>query len=160
MEGSWEEFLNRIAKRKKFVLKGLLEVMRGGFDGENFIIRCEFQTLLDKLQEADKWHIIEETTREIFGKPVDIILQKEEPGTLEEEGSANDREDLENKVLSDPVVIELLREFPGSRIADIVKMDPKKKKGGEGILDREAGLTDEMGGISADFIEEEEEEED
>ncbi len=156
---SWEEFLHGVSRRKKYVLKGLLENMQGGFDGEKFVIRCEFQALLDKLQEPDKWHIIEDVVREIFGKPVTVILQKDDQGSIEEGDSPKGRDELENRVLSDPVVIELLREFPGSRIAEIVKLDPGKRRRKEDIPVGPSGGGDEMEGMSGDFITEEEEEE-
>jgi DNA polymerase-3 subunit gamma/tau len=159
-ESFWEEFMERVAKRKKFVLKGLLENMWGGFDGENFVIRCEFEALLDKLQESDKWNIIEESTREIFGKPVNIILQKDDSGSQEESESAAEQENIEKKVLSDPVVIELLKEFPGSRIADIVKIDPEKDPGTGKVPDRDRSGSDESEGFTPDLPNEEGEEED
>ncbi|NIO17620.1 MAG: DNA polymerase III subunit gamma/tau [Deltaproteobacteria bacterium] len=156
---SWEEFLHGVSRRKKYVLKGLLENMQGGFDGEKFVIRCEFQALLDKLQEPDKWHIIENVVGEIFGKPVTVILQKDDQGSIEEGDSPKGRDELENRVLSDPVVIELLREFPGSKIAEIVKLDPGKRRRKEDIPAGPSGGGDEMEGMSGDFITEEEEEE-
>ncbi len=111
------------------------------------------------MQEPDKWHIIEDVVREIFGKPVTVILQKDDQGSIEEGDSPKGRDELENRVLSDPVVIELLREFPGSRIAEIVKLDPGKRRRKEDIPVGPSGGGDEMEGMSGDFITEEEEEE-
>jgi hypothetical protein len=112
------------------------------------------------LQESDKWNIIEECTREIFGKPVNIILQKDDSGSQEESESAAEQENIEKKVLSDPVVIELLKEFPGSRIADIVKIDPEKDPGTGKVPDSDRRVSAEAEGFTPDLPNEEEEEED
>lgn len=156
-EDKWEAFLTNVSARKKFVLKGLLENMRGGFDGEQFVIRCEFDALLEKLREPDKWNIIEDAVRETLGVPVGITLQKEDPGSSTGKEPSDERGDLERKALSDPVVIELLREFPGSRIGDIKKIDPGKKKGTGGFKDPNVEFGGVPGSIPGDFIEEEEE---
>jgi len=125
----WHLLITRMAEKKMHVLKGLLENMDGYYDGKTFTIRCKYDALLDKLKEPDKWNMIKSVVGEILGKPVPISLSKEAPAAPVEKNPSETSSDLEKKVLSDPVVIDLLREFPGSRIASIRRLESDEGNG-------------------------------
>ena len=126
----WGALIERVASKKMHVLKGLLETMEGSYDGECLTIKCEYDALLEKLKEPDKWNMINTTVGEILAKPAKILLTKGAPAEGTRKSPDDERSELEDKVLSDPVVIDLLREFPGSRIASIRRMKSGEKDAG------------------------------
>ncbi len=140
----WHMLITRMAEKKMHVLKGLLENMDGYYDGKTFTISCRYDALLEKLKEPDKWNMIKSVVGEILGKPVPISLSKEAPAAPAEENPSEAASDLEKKVLSDPVVIDLLREFPGSRIASIRRLE-NDEGGGMSLPDMGGDFPDATG---------------
>jgi hypothetical protein len=120
--GLWDAVRRILEGRKKTVLIGLLTQMRGEMQGDEFVITCGHEMMLDRLKEKDKWQPLLAALEEAAGRVVPVRLSvATEKKSPEPDGVAPGDVGLERKALEEPVVLEILRTFEGSML---VKVQP------------------------------------
>jgi hypothetical protein len=120
--GLWDALKRNLEGKKKTLLVGLLSQMEGEMRGGEFTISCGHEMVLERLKEKDKWPLLLAALEEAAGRPVPVRLsvsaEKKSPGP---DGVASPDAGLERKVLSEPLVLAVLREFDG---AVLLKVQP------------------------------------
>ena len=120
--GLWDAVRRILEGKKKTVLLGLLSQMRGEMQGDEFVITCGHELMLDRLKEKDKWQPFLASLEEAAGRAVPVRLSvSTEKKSLEPDAVAPGDDGLERMALEEPVILEILRTFEGSML---VKVQP------------------------------------
>jgi hypothetical protein len=119
-EDVWEGIRRTLEERKKPLLVALLHQMRGRLEGDEMVIACPHQMQLDRLREEDKWPFLVQAVEHVVGRKIPVRLvadpEKKSPAP---EGSSGGGSGPEKKALSDPLLVEVLREFEGAAVLEI-----------------------------------------
>jgi hypothetical protein len=102
--------------------------------------------VLERLKEKDKWPLLLAALEEVAGRPVPVRLtvsaEKKSPGP---DGVASPDAGLERKVLSEPLVLAVLREFDGAVLLKVQPAPPAATAGTAAPADGAAGEGGEEG---------------
>ncbi len=112
------------AKRKTLVV-ALLNQMKGGIEGDEFVISCPHQMQLDRLREEDKWSSLVEAVGEVLGRKVPIRLAASGEKKSPEDPPGNSGERIEKQAFSDPLMAEILKEFEGATLVEVREAPPR-----------------------------------
>src|SRR5512140_3589363 len=123
--GLWDAVRRILEGRKKTVLLGLLSQMRGEMQGDEFVVTCGHEMMLDRLKEKDKWQPLLAALEEAAGRAVPVRLSAStEKKSPEPDGVAPGDVRLERKALEEPAVLEILRTFEGSMLVKVQPAPP------------------------------------
>ena len=137
--GLWDAVRRNLDGKKKTVLLGLLSQMRGEMQGDEFVVTCGHEMMLDRLKEKDKWQPFLAALEEAAGRVVPVRLSvSTEKKSPEPEGVATADAGLERKALEDPVVLEILRAFEGSMLVKVQPAPPVEVPRNEVAADEDA----------------------
>jgi DNA polymerase-3 subunit gamma/tau len=138
--GLWDAVRRILEGRKKTVLLGLLSQMRGELQGDEFVVTCGHEMMLDRLKEKDKWEPLLTALEEAAGRPVPVRLSvSTEKKSPDPDGVAPGDVGLERKALEEPVVLEILRTFEGSMLVKVQPAPPVEDPRNEAAADEDAG---------------------
>ncbi|MEK6697139.1 MAG: DNA polymerase III subunit gamma/tau [Candidatus Deferrimicrobiota bacterium] len=138
--GLWDAVRRILEGKKKTVLLGLLSQMRGEMQGDEFVITCGHEMMLDRLKEKDKWEPLLTALEEAAGRAVPVRLSvSTEKKSPEPDGVAPGDVGLERKALEEPVVLEILRTFEGSMLVKVQPAPPVEVPRNEAAADEDAG---------------------
>ena len=139
-DGLWDAVRRILEGKKKTVLLGLLSQMRGEMQGDEFVITCGHEMMLDRLKEKDKWEPLLTALEEAAGRAVPVRLSvSTEKKSPEPDGVAPGDVGLERKALEEPVVLEILRTFEGSMLVKVQPAPPVEVPRNEAAADEDAG---------------------
>ncbi|GAB4241777.1 MAG: hypothetical protein OHK0028_20390 [Deltaproteobacteria bacterium] len=138
--GLWEAVRSILEGRKKTVLLGLLSQMRGGMEGDEFVVTCDHGIMLDRLKEKDKWDPFVAALEEAAGRAVPVRLAASaEKKSPEPDAVASPGPNLERKALEEPAVLEVLRTFEGSMLVKVLPAPPADASPAETGAEEESG---------------------
>jgi hypothetical protein len=138
--GLWDAVRRNLEGKKKTVLLGLLSQMRGEMQGDEFVVTCGHEMMLDRLKEKDKWQPLLAALEEAAGRAVPVRLSvSKEKKSPEPDAVAPGDADLERKALEEPAVLEILRTFEGSTLVKVQPAPPAEVPRNEAAADEEAG---------------------
>jgi hypothetical protein len=138
--GLWDAVRRNLEGKKKTVLLGLLSQMRGELRGDEFVITCGHEMMLDRLKEKDKWEPLLAALEEAAGRPVPVRLSvATEKKSPEPDAVAPGDADLERKALEEPAVLEILRTFEGSMLIKVQPAPPVEVPRNGAAADEETG---------------------
>jgi DNA polymerase III gamma/tau subunit len=138
--GLWDAVRRNLEGKKKAVLLGLLSQMRGEMQGDEFVVTCGHEMMLDRLKEKDKWQPLLAALEEAAGRAVPVRLSvSTEKKSPEPDAVAPGDAGLERKALEEPAVLEILRTFEGSILVKVQPAPPVEVPRNEGAADEEAG---------------------
>ncbi|HZL98255.1 MAG TPA: DNA polymerase III subunit gamma/tau [Terriglobales bacterium] len=137
--GLWDAVRRILEGRKKTVLLGLLSQMRGEMQGDEFVVTCGHEMMLDRLKEKDKWQPLLTALEEAAGRAVPVRLSAStEKKSPEPDGVAPGDVGLERKALEEPAVLEILRTFEGSMLVKVQPALPVEVPRNEAAADEDA----------------------
>jgi DNA polymerase-3 subunit gamma/tau len=148
----WDAVRRILEGKKKTVLLGLLSQMRGEMQGDEFVVTCGHEMMLDRLKEKDKWEPLLTALGEAAGRAVPVRLSvSTEKKSPEPDGVVPGDVGLERKALEEPAVLEILRTFEGSMLVKVQPAPPVEvpRNGAaadEDAVEAEIPGTDEGGG--------------
>ncbi|HEY5460983.1 MAG TPA: DNA polymerase III subunit gamma/tau [Deferrimonas sp.] len=123
--GLWDAVRRILEGKKKTVLLGLLSQMRGEMQGDEFVVTCGHEMMLDRLKEKDKWQPLLAALEEAAGRAVPVRLSiSTEKKSPEPDAVAPGDAGLERKALEEPAVLEILRTFEGSILVKVQPAPP------------------------------------
>ncbi|OIP36256.1 MAG: DNA polymerase III, subunit gamma and tau [Deltaproteobacteria bacterium CG2_30_66_27] len=138
--GLWDAVRRILERKKKTVLLGLLSQMRGEMRGDEFVVTCGHEMMLDRLKEKNKWGPLLSALEEAAGRAVPVRLSvstgKKSP---EPDAVASGDAGLERKALDEPVVLEILRTFEGSMLVKVQPAPPVEAPRDLTAADEDAG---------------------
>jgi hypothetical protein len=138
--GLWDAVRRSLEGKKKTVLLGLLSQMRGEMQGDEFVVTCGHEMMLDRLKEKDKWEPLLAALEEAAGRAVPVRLSvSTEKKSPEPDDVAPGDVGLERKALGEPVVLEILRTFEGSMLVKVQPAPPVEIPRNEVAADGDAG---------------------
>ncbi|MBI5418479.1 MAG: hypothetical protein HZA60_00150 [Deltaproteobacteria bacterium] len=116
----WDALLRNLGGKRKTVLLGLLSQMKGRMEGDELVIFSPHQFVLDRLREEDKWPVLLHAVEEVAGRKLEVRLSVSAEKKSPDPGAVRKEEDRpEKKALSDPLLLEVLREFEGSTVLEV-----------------------------------------
>jgi DNA polymerase-3 subunit gamma/tau len=119
-EETWEGLLKILSAKRKTVLLSLLSQMKGHREGEALVITCQHQFVLDRLREEDKWPVLVQAASEAAGRKLEVRLSvSDEKKSPESDGALREEAHRERRALSDPLLVEVLREFDGATLLEV-----------------------------------------
>jgi len=131
----WEAIRKIVEGRKKPLLLGLLNQMKGRSEGDALVITCPHQMQLDRLREDDKWPILLQAVEEAAGRKLPVRLAVSEEKKSPESAVARKPERPERRAVDDPLLAEILREFDGATVVEVktppAAAPPAVPEGGE-----------------------------
>src|SRR5512140_2739127 len=128
----WDAVRRNLEGRKKTVLLGLLSQMRGEMQGDEFVVTCGHEMMLDRLKEKDKWQPLLAALEEAAGRAVPVRLSvSTEKKSPEPDGIA-----------PGDAVLELLRTFEGSMLVKVQPAPADEVPRNEAAADEDAGETE------------------
>jgi len=138
--GLWDAVRRILEGKKKTVLIGLLTQMRGEMQGDEFVITCGHEMMLDRLKEKDKWQPLLAALEEAAGRAVPVRLAvSTEKKSPEHDAVATGDAGLERKALEEPTVLEILRTFEGSMLVKVQPAPLVEVPRNEAAADEDAG---------------------
>jgi len=138
--GLWDAVRRNLEGRKKTVLLGLLSQMRGEMQGDEFVVTCGHEMMLDRLKEKDKWQPLLAALEEAAGRAVPVRLSvSTEKKSLEPDAVVPGDAGLERKALEEPTVLEILRTFEGSMLIRVQAAPPVEVPRNGAAADEDAG---------------------
>jgi DNA polymerase-3 subunit gamma/tau len=138
--GLWDAVRRILEGKKKTVLLGLLSQMRGETQGDEFVVTCDHEMMLDRLKEKDKWEPLLAALEEAAGRAVPVRLSvSTEKKSPDPDDVAPGDVGLERKALGEPVVLEILRTFEGSMLVKVQPGPPVDIPRNEVAADEDAG---------------------
>ena len=138
--GLWDAVRRILEGKKKTVLLGLLSQMRGEMQGDEFVVTCGHEMMLDRLKEKDKWEPLLAALEEAAGRAVPVRLSvSTEKKSPEPDGVAPGDMGLERKALEEPAVLEILRTFEGSMLVKVQPAPPVEVPRDGAAPDEDAG---------------------
>ncbi len=138
--GLWDTVRRNLEGKKKTVLLGLLSQMRGEMQGDEFVVTCGHEMMLDRLKEKDKWQPLLTALEEAAGRAVPVRLSvSAEKKSPEPDAVAPMDVGLERKALEEPVVLEILRTFEGSMLVKVQPAPPLEVPRNAAAADEDAG---------------------
>jgi DNA polymerase-3 subunit gamma/tau len=144
--GLWDALKRNLEGKKKTLLVGLLSQMEGEMRGGELTITCGHEMVLERLKEKDKWPLLLAALEEVAGRPVPVRLsvsaEKKSPGP---DGVTSPEAGLERKVLSEPLVLAVLREFDGAVLLKVQPAPPAAPAGTAAPAEGAAGEGGEEG---------------
>ncbi|MDP2658591.1 MAG: DNA polymerase III subunit gamma/tau [Candidatus Deferrimicrobium sp.] len=141
--GLWDAVRRILEGKKKTVLLGLLSQMRGEMQGDEFVVTCGHEMMLDRLKEKDKWEPLLVALEEAAGRTVPVRLSvSTEKKTPEPDAVAPGDVGLERKALEEPAVLEILRTFEGSMLVKVQPAPPVEVPRNEVAADEDAGVSE------------------
>ncbi|MCL5965622.1 MAG: hypothetical protein M1550_00105, partial [Deltaproteobacteria bacterium] len=145
----WEKVQQILRAKKKTLLLGLLFQMTGRREGNEFLVSCPHQLVLDRLRDEDKWPFLVQAVEEAAGGKLAVRLEAGEKKSPAADAEAMSGEALRKKALADPLLVDLLREFEGASLVEIRPAPRKAAAGGEREIPdepSEEGDGEEQGG--------------
>jgi hypothetical protein len=136
----WDAVRRILEAKKKTVLLGLLSQMRGEMQGDEFVVTCGHEMMLDRLKEKDKWQPLLAALEEAAGRAVPVRLSAStEKKSPEPDGVVPGDAGLERKALEEPAVLEILRTFEGSMLVKVKPAPAVEVPRNEAAPDEDAG---------------------
>jgi len=137
--GLWDAVRRILEGKKKTILLSLLSQMRGEMQGDEFVVTCGHEMMLDRLKEKDKWQPLLAALEEAAGRAVPVRLSvSTEKKSPEPDGVAPGDAGLERKALEEPAVLEILRAFEGSMLVKVQPAPPVEAPRNEAAADEDA----------------------
>lgn len=118
-EDLWEAVLRTLRGKRKTILVGLLSQMTGQREGEELVIRCPHELVLERLRDEDKWPVLLSAVEEAAGKKLAVRLECSEKKSPPAEVGPAEEEETRRKALADPLLAEVLREFEGASLVEV-----------------------------------------
>ncbi|MDD5762234.1 MAG: DNA polymerase III subunit gamma/tau [bacterium] len=138
--GLWDAVRRILEGKKKTILLSLLSQMRGEMQGDEFVVTCGHEMMLDRLKEKDKWEPLLAALEEAAGHAVPVRLSgSTEKKSPEPDAVAPGDVGLERKALEEPAVLEILRTFEGSMLVKVQPAPPVEVPRNEVAPDEDAG---------------------
>ena len=135
----WGNVKRIIEGKRKAVLTGLLPYLEGEMRGDEFVISCGNEVFIERLKEPDKWDVILAAVEEAIRRPVSVRVEATaEKKSRTPEAEVKQHESLEQKALSDPMVLEALRVFDGMLVKVIPLSAEAKDAETKAAADEEA----------------------
>ncbi|MHB1025607.1 MAG: hypothetical protein ACYC24_07845, partial [Desulfobacteria bacterium] len=138
--GLWDAVRRVLEGKKKTVLLGLLSQMRGEMQGDEFVVTCDHEMMLDRLKDKDKWQPLLAALEEAAGRVLPVRLSvSTEKKSPEPDAIAPGDAGLERKALEEPAVLEILRTFEGSMLVKVQPAPPVEVPRNEAAAGEDAG---------------------
>jgi DNA polymerase-3 subunit gamma/tau len=138
--GLWDAVRRILEGKKKTILLSLLSQMRGEMQGDEFVVTCGHEMMLDRLKEKDKWEPLLAALEEAAGRAVPVRLSgSTEKKSPEPDAVAPGDVGLERKALEEPAILEILRTFEGSMLVKVQPAPPVEVPRNEAAPDEDAG---------------------
>ena len=138
--GLWDAVRRVLEGKKKTVLLGLLSQMRGEMQGDEFVVTCDHEMMLDRLKDKDKWQPLLAALEEAAGRVLPVRLSvSTEKKSPEPDAIAPGDAGLERKALEEPAVLEILRTFEGSMLVKVQPAPPVEAPRNEASAGEDAG---------------------
>ena len=135
----WVEVKRIIEGKRKAVLTGLLPYLEGKLQGDEFVISCGNEVFIERLKEPDKWDLVLSAVEEALRRPVSVRIEASaEKKSRTPEAEVKQHESLEQKALSDPMVLEALRVFDGVLVKVIPPSEAAPVEETKATVDEEA----------------------
>ena len=108
--------------------------------GDEFVVTCGHEMMLDRLKEKDKWEPLLTALEEAAGRAVPVRLSvSTEKKSPEPDAVAPGDVGLERKALEEPAVLDILRTFEGSILVKVQPAPPVEVPRNEAAADEDAG---------------------
>lgn len=153
-DAAWNRIRRRVSEQAPF-LEAVLDMSRlDAVTPDNTLQIVVQGPAFNVTLIADKEPLIKEASREVFGKPVKILIRSDGTHEARQTASRNRREQLEKEARSHPMVAAALEQFRG-KIIDVIIPEEDQTYEGHGIHD-EAGPeitepdAEDAGGIGAE----------
>ncbi len=119
----WDAIRKIVDGKKKPLLLGLINQMRGRMEGDALVISCPHKMQLDRLREEDKWPILLQAVEEASGRKLDVKLAVSEEKKSPEGPVVRPSQRPDRRALDDPLLAEILREFDGATVVEVKSAD-------------------------------------
>ncbi len=114
----WDAIRRTVEGKKKPLLLGLLNQMKGTLEGDALVVACPHPMQLERLREDDKWPILLQAVEEAAGRrlPVRLVVSEEKKSPEGPVARAPERPD--RRAMDDPLLAEILQEFDGATVVE------------------------------------------